>query len=121
MKTVLLVEDDAVLGKSFELTLVAAGYRVVRATSAQEAMDVVDDGKIDVIVLDMFLPGANGLQLLHEIRSYEDTASIPVVMCSANAEGFDKRSLAAYGVLTVLAKSDLTPGSLRQAVADVVT
>jgi CheY-like chemotaxis protein len=93
---------------------------VLHALSGQEAIDILDETKADLIVLDMFLPGGNGLQFLHELKSYDDTSNIPVIVCSANPGSFNKKSLAAYGVLTVLSKATLTPAVLRQSVADVV-
>jgi two-component system chemotaxis response regulator CheY len=120
MKTILLVEDDKVLGEAFVIALKSAGYNVLHALNGQDAIDILDNSKADLIVLDMFLPGGNGLQFLHELKSYGDTANIPVIVCSANTGSLNKKTLAAYGVLTVLSKATLTPAVLRQAVADVV-
>ena len=66
---VLLVEDEAVVRAVVERTLVRAGYRVVVATSAEEALELgEDDGKFDLLVTDIVMPGMNGWELGKRLR-----------------------------------------------------
>jgi hypothetical protein len=67
---VLLVEDEAVVRAIVERTLVRAGYQVVVATSAEEALELTErDGRFELLVTDIVMPGMNGWQLGKRLRS----------------------------------------------------
>lgn len=81
---VLLIEDNQWLREMYEDQIKHEGYKVFGASSAQEGLDVLDNNeKIDLIILDIMLPGHNGIAALYELRSYEDWQHIPVVLLSA--------------------------------------
>lgn len=121
MKTVLIVEDDRWLADSFCLCLERAGYKVIVEYNAQDAIEVIDEQEVDLVVLDIFLPEGNGVQFLQELRSYADTMELPVVVCSTAARQFPKEAREQFGILAVLDKTTLTPGVLRQTVGEIVT
>lgn len=116
MKHILLVEDDAWLGDMYEHGLRHSNsVKVYRALSADQALDILDSAAIDLIVLDMFLGEFNGVELLHEIRSYSDTRSIPVIVLSA-VHAHDFATSAArwreYSVVEYLYKPSTKPEDL---------
>jgi len=111
-KTILIVEDDAWQAEHFERQLTRHGYRVVVVGSAPEAINQVGSVRPDVIVLDLLLPGANGITLLHELRSYTDTGAIPVILCSSIASTLPVDQLQAYGVVKVIDKTTIKPDDL---------
>ncbi len=113
---VLLVEDESLLADSMTLTLTKAGYGVVCTQTSQAALDALDENRIALIVLDIFLPGGNGIQLLHEIKSHEDTAKIPVIVCTSAFRNVPFEALKKYGVDEVLDKSQLSSAFLREKV-----
>lgn len=115
-KCVLLIEDDAWLRDSFQTTLEHAGYEVTVAGNALTALDEIDRRRPDAIVLDVFLPGPNGLQLLHEMRTHPDLGTIPAVIVTTSAEYFTDTDMASYGVVRVLDKTRLRPHDLVAAV-----
>lgn len=83
--TVLFVEDDPVLRSTLAYNLVREGFRVIPAADGVVALDVVqtDMRGVDVVLLDVMLPGISGLQVLREIRSRSD---VPVLLLSARGE-----------------------------------
>ncbi len=115
MASVLLVEDDRWQADCYQLWLRQQDHTVRHVVSAQAALDALDDEVADVIVLDMLLPHASGVQLLHQLRSYREWAHVPVVLCSSAA--LSDVDSAAYGVSAVLDKTTLTPDAFRKAVA----
>jgi DNA-binding response OmpR family regulator len=119
MRHVLLIEDELWLGRAYRQTLENAKYTVELVRDVREALEAVDKQPVDIIVLDMFLPEANGMQFLHELRSYHDTKQLPVIVCTANPGQVPDGSLKPYGVLTVLDKGAMTPAILLQAVYEV--
>lgn len=112
---VLLVEDDFDLGEMYGLALKKAGHGVFWVRSAQEALDALDKEQVEVIVLDMMLPVNNGLNVLHELRSYEDWRQIPVVILSSlkpDEIGATAKHLKSLGVYKYLVKSETKPEAL---------
>ncbi len=120
MKTILIVEDDKWLADSYGLTLKHAGYHVLQACNAQDAIELVDEHAIDLILLDIFLPQGNGIQFLQELRSYADTLRTPVIVCTTAAKQLPTGTLEHFGVITILDKTTLSSETLRQSVRDVV-
>lgn len=119
---VLLVEDDYDLIDMYDTALSAAGYSVATVGNAQEALDYLENKKVDVVVLDLLLPGHNGLDVLHELRTYEDWRKLPVIILSnLNCEdvGISAEHLRELGVAKYLIKSQTKPHVLVQAIAKI--
>lgn len=120
-RKVLIVEDDVWVADSHQAILQNAGFECKIAHSASDAIGVVDEFMPHAILLDFFLPAVNAMQLLHELQSYEDTASIPIVLCTSfSGAKKEVEALDAYGVRIVLDKSTATPKQLAKAVTDVI-
>ena len=119
MATILLVEDEQFLADCYHRWLTAEGYKVQHAPDAQTAIDLIDENPPQAIVLDLLLPGANGIQVLHTLRSHADLAHIPIIVCSS-ALPTTTPDLLPYGVRSVLDKAALTRESLCAAVAEVL-
>jgi len=80
---ILLMEDDPVLGEI--LTDYLQGYySVERVFDSAEAMDRLDEGSYDLLILDINVPGKSGIELLRELRAYHDTT--PAVIITAYAD-----------------------------------
>lgn len=121
MKKVLLVEDDAWLAEMEMNVLSEAGYDVVGAPHALAAIELIDRGRPDVIVLDVLLAGSTAFALLNEIKSYDDTQTIPIILCTNLAEQFDNGKLKEYGVRRVVDKTTMHPHDLVVAVKAIVS
>ena len=117
---VLVIDDDQWLVDSYARTLEAAGCVVERAGNTLEAIGMIDRVQPNVIVLDLFMPGPNGIVLLHELQSHTDLARIPVVLISNAARDLKPDVLQAYGVLQVLDKTSMQPDDIVSAVRKVL-
>ena len=117
---ILIVDDDGWLASQYSRTLEAAGYRPFIAANALEAMDMIDKHHPHAIVLDIFMPGPNGIVLLHEMRSHSDLANIPIIVCSNSASDIPHGNLAKYGVMAVLDKTTMHPDDIVTAVRRVL-
>lgn len=115
-KTVLIVEDDTWLAQQYQRVLTRAGLGVILASSANEAIDVIDEVGADVIVLDILLTGSTAFALLHELQSYSDTCSIPVIICTSLADELFIEDLKPYGVDSILDKTEMKPIDLTSAI-----
>ncbi len=118
MTQVLVVEDDAWQAEHMTRQLSQAGFSTTVAAHALEAIDHIDATPPEIIVLDMFLPGANGMTLLHELHSHADLAKIPIIVCST--ESFELRDLRPYGVVAVLDKTTMKNDEIARTVRRVL-
>ena len=93
--TVLIVDDDADSLELLETILVTAGAHVRQAVSAEEALEVLMRGEIDVVVADIEMPGEDGYSLIRRIRATRGTA-LPVIALTAYGRVEDRvRTLSA--------------------------
>ncbi len=83
MSNILVVDDDPSAGDLFTAILRSFGYHTTSATSGDEAIESLRTWVPDLVILDVMMPGMNGLEVLKKIRKDERTAEVPVVMFSA--------------------------------------
>lgn len=77
---ILLVEPDTIQATTYRQAFEQAGHTVACARSAQGAVHTADERMPDVVVLEMQLPGHNGVEFLYEFRSYSEWLHIPIII-----------------------------------------
>lgn len=82
MARVMVIDDDATMVSLLGMLLEMEGFDVVRRPSEQGVLESVRALKPDVVLMDVFLPGADGMDLLRQMRASADLASAVVVMTS---------------------------------------
>jgi DNA-binding response OmpR family regulator len=87
MKHILLVDDDALLRRSLAFNLEKAGYRSSTAASAEDSLALARNDPPDLILLDINLPGIDGLEAL---RRFRQQVSVPVVFLTARRRELDE-------------------------------
>ena len=80
---ILVVDDTPLNVKLLEDVLTMKGYEVATAASGQEALDKIRSGSLDLVLLDVMMPGMNGYEVCRAIREDARTALLPVVMVTA--------------------------------------
>ncbi len=86
-QTILIVEDDATIARFVELELKHAGFDVLRAGDGTTAIELVLDHDVDLVILDLMLPGIDGLDVARHIR--KRGLEMPILMLTARAETHD--------------------------------
>jgi CheY-like chemotaxis protein len=118
---VLVVDDDPVVGKSFNRVLSQKGYVVVTAANAQEALSKVQDGEYDVVYTDIKMPGMSGIELAERLKV--ERPWTPVVIVTGYGSTANQDRAAAAGVSSFLQKPlspEMIEGSLTKALLDAV-
>jgi two-component system nitrogen regulation response regulator NtrX len=89
--TVLVVDDEKNIRLTLEMVLQGAGYGVLQAGSAEQALEILKNpnGPVDLAILDLKLPGMNGLEALKQIRQEDVTKDLPVIVISGHATVHD--------------------------------
>ena len=93
--TILIVDDELLIRNVIKEYLLNEGYKVLEAKDGFDALRVISDNKVDLIVLDIMMPKMDGFTCLSEIRK---TKNIPVIMLSARKEEADKLNSFDLGV-----------------------
>ena len=88
--TILVVEDEPSIQELIAATLQHSGHKVLRADSAEEAVNLVNETLPDVVLLDWMLPGMSGIQFARRLRASERTRDLPIIMLTARSEEHDK-------------------------------
>jgi len=119
-KRVLIVEDEPWLAAGQAQLLKTEGYDVKTVPHALAAIHQVDEFHPDVVVLDILLSGSTGYALLHELQSYADTGSLPIIVSTTLADDLKAEDLAPYGVRRILNKVTMHPDDLLAAIRSVL-
>lgn len=89
MARVLIVDDDPDVRQLVEMKLKLDGIQTYGATNGAEALDVLTQEEIDLVVLDLMMPVMDGYETCRRIRAEHPTADIPVIMLTARAQAAD--------------------------------
>ena len=89
MTTILIVEDDAPLRRALRMALGARDLQVVEASSGEEGLALAAARQVEVVLLDLGLPGMDGLKTLTELRRFSE---VPVIVLTARDQQHDKVS-----------------------------
>lgn len=87
MYNILVCDDDREIVSAIEIYLSKEGYNILKAYNGEEALKMLKNNTIHLIILDIMMPIKDGIETLNEIRK---TESIPVIMLSAKSEDEDK-------------------------------
>lgn len=85
--SVLVVDDEKEIAELVEIYLVSDGYKVFKAYNAEEGLKILDEQEIHLVLLDIMMPGMNGLEMCRKIRT---KSNIPIIMLSAKSTDLDK-------------------------------
>ena len=84
---ILVVDDEKEIADLIEIYLVSDGYKVFKANNAKEGLEILDQEEIHLVLLDIMMPGMDGLEMCRKIR---ETNNIPIIMLSAKSTDLDK-------------------------------
>ncbi len=90
LPNILVVDDERDIVELLQHVLAKEGFRVGTAYDGREALDRVRDERPDLILLDVMLPELSGMEILKQLRSREDTRTIPVVLLTARQDEIDR-------------------------------
>lgn len=88
-KRILIVDDEEDILELLSYNLRKEGYDVTAVTTGEEALDLAQRNPPDLLLLDLMLPGIDGLDVCRELKSSERTRSIPIIMVTAKGEEAD--------------------------------
>lgn len=136
MVKVFIIEDDVMMTECLELATLNglrklqssypdklatdnySTYTVSKFTNIFDATQAINQSLPDLIILDILLSGPDGFSLLNELMTYNDTATIPIIVVSSL--DLNQQNLAHYGVVRVFQKESMTPLQLSNAIQEIL-
>ena len=118
LRKVLVVDDDPVVGKSFDRVLSSKGYAVITASNAQEALTKLDTETYDLLFTDIKMPGMSGLDMAEQLRQRQPW--LPVVIVTGYGSPENEARAEAAGVSSFLRKPlspEMIEGSAQKALS----
>jgi CheY-like chemotaxis protein len=116
--TILICDDEPTLRELMRISL-PAEYSFLEASHAAEAIDLVERGQPDLVLLDVMLPGASGLTVLESVRNGAESHRTPVLVISAFSAESDRRAALGAGASGFLRKP-FDPEELKTLVEDLL-
>ncbi|MBI5208810.1 MAG: response regulator [Elusimicrobia bacterium] len=104
MKTILAVDDDPSTREFYEQGLPLFGFKIACVEDAVQARTYLATKKPDLIIMDVMMPGVDGISLTSEVRSQPETSHIPILVVSALADAATVNDALLFGAVDYLAK-----------------
>lgn len=119
MKNILLVEDDPFLIDIYGTKFEEAGFSVIPAKSGKEVFIELENKKIDLVILDVVLPGIDGWAVLERIKKEEKFKNIPVIILSNLGQRSDVEKGLKLGAAKYLIKAHYTPSMVVEKIKEL--
>ncbi len=111
-KTILIVDEDQIVVQLYQEKLLRRGFKTEVAPDGAQAMRVLQQGGISLVILDLCLPRTNGVELIGNIRAEFPSEALPVIVCSNSYLGQQAREADAAGATKLLSKSENSPAEM---------
>jgi DNA-binding response OmpR family regulator len=96
-KRVMIVDDEASLRALVRVNLEVDGFDVIEAVDGNDALEKMKELRPDLVLLDIMMPGKDGIEVLEDLAASEELVSIPVILLTAKGEQEDLEKGAALG------------------------
>ena len=114
-RTILITDDEPHMRRLLDFTVRKTGHRVLQATSGEDALLMIDQEQIDLLIIDYGLDGMNGLETITAVRKLSKGAGLPVVLITARGDSGIRDDAQATGVSAFITKP-FSPVELTQLV-----
>jgi two-component system alkaline phosphatase synthesis response regulator PhoP len=104
-KRILIIDDEADIREATQMCLEITGeWEVVLASSGPEGLLKAVEEKPDAILLDIMMPGMDGLTTMQRLRENSDTSAIPIILLTAKAQSSEQRQLSQLDIAAIITK-----------------
>lgn len=120
MARILIIEDDPLISRMYQKIFTFEQYEVELAENGQEGIEMVDEFKPTLILLDVMMPEMNGLEVLDLLKKNPETKKIPVVMLTNLSGQQDAEIALQKGAVKYIIKSEYDPKEVSDMVKEVL-
>lgn len=119
-RTILLIDDDAVLSELYRMKLTRAGFTVLLASDGEKAIEILKGGALpDIIILDVIMPHMDGFAFLQEAK-HKELALPPVIVLTSQGDDVDKMKSFAFGATQFVHKATATPKDILEKIEAIL-
>ena len=86
---ILIIEDDPEIQEMLQYAFAREGWKLIQARTGEDGLKILQSKGVDCIILDIMLPGVDGLKILKKIREEKKFQTLPVILCTARGEEAD--------------------------------
>lgn len=119
-KKIVIVEDDTSLYNLYKIELETKGYEIVNVADGSLALNTIKEQKPDLVLLDLMLPGKNGLQILEELKADADGKASRVIMLTNFGNEDNVSRALELGAEDYIMKYNIVPSELSEKVASLL-
>lgn len=119
-RTILIVEDDMALANLYKSELESKEYKVVHVAEGAQAIDSIKQNKPDLVLLDIMLPGKNGLEILQDLRKVDDIKDTKVIMLTNFGNEENVSTALEFGAIDYVMKYKITPAEMTDKIASLL-
>lgn len=112
MAKILLIEDDSLIVKIYTTRLKADGYEIVSAEDGEKGLEVAQQEKPDLILLDVMMPKVDGFTVIQTLRADEQFKNTPIIMYSNLAQEAESKRAIEVGATEFITKANISPTEL---------
>ncbi len=120
-KKILWAEDDALLGDILEKKMKSQGAEIVHVKKGEDVLAYTQDSTADIILLDLLLPGIDGIEVLKRLKANEKTKPIPVIILSNLNDKEHLTQSNQFGAERFLIKASLTLDDIVHHISETVS
>lgn len=120
MNKILLVEDDPLVARMYQKIFDKNGFDMQIASDGNDGISKTKSIKPDLLIVDLMLPGMNGLEMIDKIKKDDETKDIPVVILTNVSWSFEKEAKS-KGVLGYYVKSENKPADFLQKIKKLMS
>ncbi|MFO8009380.1 MAG: response regulator [Dehalococcoidia bacterium] len=103
-KNILIVDDEAGYTRAVKYALEKEGYNVITASNGLQGLMTAQKEQIDLLILDVMLPGLDGYEVCNRLRSDPSTSNMPIIMLSAKGQDADRTTGLQVGASEYISK-----------------
>lgn len=119
-KKILLIEDDELIRQMYASELTKANFKVTEAATGDEGLKALQQNQYDLLLLDIMLPGTNGLEILKQIKQNPQTKNLKVVLLTNLGQEAVIKQGFELGAIGYLIKAAYNPDQIVQEVKNFV-
>jgi CheY-like chemotaxis protein len=119
-KNILLVEDNTTARQAIKGALIKEGFAVIEAVDGIEAMKFIAERNLDLIILDLYMKGIDGLKVISVLKANPQWKEIPVIVCSGHDKEEIREKLMHAGVDAFIPKQGTSPAQLAESAKSVL-
>jgi len=109
MRRIVVVDDQPILATIYRTKFTAEGFQVEVASDGEQALELIQGTKPDLVLLDLNLPKIDGMEVLKRLRAQSSFVTLPIIVFSANSRSGITEEAFAAGATMVLSKSNTSP------------